>query len=336
MTSSSPSVNKTKSPSLNEQFMVKKVIDFNEFDNSTTLLYKLSDFLSHNKKIGSQPIEFISLQGDNIDNYIYSVAKFDYIIRFDPANDTLTLVDEYKSILAKFSDLDYNDIAMLYKSTMDHYRSKGIEYINNNDIDLTLDANILIAINDMYKDIMGAEISTAVEFVDIDVLESEYEHWLIEKDKKAVEQHEIYEKLVNVQNELFDIDVLDYSELVIETVYYTFLPQIKHIYATSEIQETYVPSIEEGIEIFKHAKTSANVPFIQYIDNDGKYYYWVYDNTFEDSYVKSPSIYLNFMKQQTRFSSSLPVPCIVMYQMKQNRCGSARQMKAVQLVLVMH
>ena len=277
--------------------LVNSIIDYNEFDNPTTILYKLSYNLSRSGE--RQPIEFISLDGDNIENYTYSIVQVIYGLKFNPEEEVVTLASQYKSIRQEFPNLDYIDLAMLYKSTMDLYRDEKIKYKDEENNDLTMPKNILKSINNMFDTISEDENVSTFSFVNLEGLDKMYETWLNNKDNKAMEQEDEYSKLVDVQEQLAEIEPLNYDDPVIETVFYFYKPKMKSIYTDEEYQ----PDIEEGIEIFKHSLVSANVPFIQYNNNEGQQYYWLYNNTFQDSKVESPTIYLDLIKQQTRINT---------------------------------
>ncbi len=276
--------------------LVKDVIDYNKFDNRTTILYKLCLFLMEKDEDNLVPIEFISLDGDSINNYTYTTAQVVVIYKFNPSLKSTTLIEQYKSIMAEFPGLNYIDVSMLYKNVMDLYRQRKIKYFDDENNDLTLPKNIFKNINDMFIDVSETENVELFSFTDEKALSDAYDDWKISKDNKAEEQIKSSEKLLDIQTSLGDIEPIEYSEPIIEFMEFKFTPQIKSV----DDKTLYSPNIEEGIEIFKNAKVSSDIPFIQYNNNEGQNYYWVYDNNFDDSKIKDVTIYSNSLKQQTR------------------------------------
>ncbi len=278
--------------------LVSEAIDYNEFDNTNTILYKLSHNLS--RKNERQPIEYILLEKDSADNYMFSTAQIICGLKFQPPNRT-SLKEQYKSLSEDFNSLTLFEIAMVYKSVMDLFRSNNIKVYDDEENDLTTEDNILDAINDMFIALTEEDGSELISIKDLSDLNEIYSDWQKSKINKVKAQEEVYNKIMETQEELLEIEPIDHTPPVIETFTYKYMPKISNIYSENK-EEIYTPDIEEGIYIFKNAVVSANVPFIQYNTPDEKNLYWVYNN-YENNKVESPEVYLDQMAQTTRINT---------------------------------
>jgi len=267
-----------KKISSNTRLLVSKDIDiYEDFDNFNTIRFKISNLLK--EKI---PIEFISIEGNSIDDYTYSTIQVICASKFNPENKKVTLTDEYSNIMEQFPDTEYFDIAFVYKSVMDKYSENKIKYLNDTNDNLTTPENILIAINNMFIDINP---ENPLSFKNIEELKKSYEIWVSNNKIKIQQQEENYSKLIEDQEELAKIKLLKYSEFILETSVYNVPCKIKNLDGTS-----YIGSIEDGIEIFKHAVVNSTIPYIRYVDNKGESKFWIYNkdpNINFDNYTKT-------------------------------------------------
>ena len=269
----------------------KEIQIYDDFDNFNTIRYKLSNLLKERGK--PQPIEFISLESDPDVKYTYSIIQAIFATIFDLKKEKTTLKEQYNTILEQFPEVDYNDITFIYKETMDMHRKKNKEYIYDGR-NLTTPENILIEINDMFLDLSP---QNPLSYIKFEELEQNYESWISNNKIKIEQQQIVYKKIIENQKELNEIEKLEHSEFVLQTISYIFSPKIKDIFK----EDSYIPSIEEGIEIFKHSIVNPDIPFIRYVDNEGQSKIWIYNqdsniqyDLFTKSKIKSNSNYIIF------------------------------------------
>lgn len=279
----------------------KNLFGINDLDNAVTTLYKIADVLG-------DPIEYILLEGDNMYSYTY-ITVADLITLY--LNAGIKLENFYLEVKEKFPNLDWRDIALIYRNTVEVLsKSCKAEKVGPEIMayctDLAKKKNILERINKMFeaiKEAGGDDDDDLSNITEKSALKADYKQWIAENKARKVAQKENYERIERVQIELANITKVKYYPAVIDMTTYKFKPLIKDTTLEGKILTTsHRPSIEEGIEIFRHAKVSEDIPYIQYNTKDGRNLYWIYDNSKQNK-LNSPSNYLDHISQSTRLNT---------------------------------
>jgi nucleoid DNA-binding protein len=270
----------------------RKGVKISEYDNAVTALYKLSDSLLI-------PIEYIYLEGNNFKNYTYTTVNK---IIADRIGEDIELKDFYQEISDKLPKLKWWELGLLYYEVVTVKLKQLCENTGNEEMierctNLGTKKNLIKSINQMFAAVREAGKSEDEELIDItnlDAFASEYKKWSKTRKMKMKEQSEISEKISSVQEELDSIRGVRYYKPNIDTVTYKLKPMI------SGKEGPYRPSPEEGIEIFKNAIVSEDVPYIQYNPEDGRNLFWIFNN---NNKAVSPVSYLDHISQSTRINT---------------------------------
>ena len=268
-----------------------KKLKINEYDNAVTALYKLSDSIDN-------PKEYIYLEGNNYKNFSYTTV--DRII-LNRIGEGKKLKDFYQEISDKFPELSWKDLATIYYEVVIVKLKKLCKVTDDEELSekctkLGDDKNLIKSINGMFelvKDSGKAEDEELSEITNINAFAAEYKKWSKQRDIKMKNQTEKSKWATSVQDELDSIRGVRYYKPNIVTVTYKLKPLLE------SKEGNYKPSSEEGIEIFRNAIVSEDVPYIQYNSEDGRNLFWI----FNDSTVVPPSNFLDPISRSTRINT---------------------------------
>lgn len=280
----------------------KNRFGINELDNAVTTLYKIAHVLD-------DPIEYILLEGDGIRTYSY-ITVSDLINLY--LNRSIKLENFYGEIKEKFPNLDWRDIALIYRNTVEILKKTCQKAENLNPIELNYcvglsqKKNILERINKMFeaiKELGGDEDDDLANITDESTLRADYKQWRAENKARKAAQKETFERIERVQIDLANVAKVKCYPAVIDITTYMFKPLMYDLSHDAKILTTvHKPSLEEGIEIFRYAKVTEDIPYIQYNTKDGRSLYWIYDNVKQTKF-NSPTNYLDHISQSTHLNT---------------------------------
>jgi hypothetical protein len=219
---------------------------FSPFDNPTTRVYKYA----HYQGVSSRLVVTLNQPEDN-EPFPFLKTVAELLLELIPE---WTWPEIYQYLRAHNSLITIDDLAMLQ-----YQQIKGAP-----------ETKILSSINQIYQDINDQKKT----YGDMTIFQTNYETWLSndqsekEEDENKFEQiiliHQTLEELARRQQEQ-EGDLLVTEPLIIST--------LKSYYPTLEGREV---TTDDGIDLFDSLVPSAQVPYLQFNDKNGKNFYRIY------------------------------------------------------------